>query len=89
MFQQKHALIILLASGLAACGESSTLSVSDGTGPSPKLPEPNKTLLPTVNIDPRRRLATGQQTCSRERHSGQCICRRSGSSTLAVCIAQR
>jgi len=52
MFQQKHALIILLASGLAACGESSTLSVSDGTGPSPKLPDPNKTLLPTVNIAP-------------------------------------
>ncbi|NVZ66064.1 sorbosone dehydrogenase family protein [Pseudomonas gingeri] len=52
MFQQKHALIILLASGLAACGESSTLSVSDGTGPSPKLPEPNKTLFPTVNIAP-------------------------------------
>ncbi|NVZ99686.1 PQQ-dependent sugar dehydrogenase [Pseudomonas gingeri] len=52
MFQQKHALIILLASGLAACGESSTLSVSDGTGPSPKLPEPDKTLFPTVNIAP-------------------------------------
>ncbi|WP_017902167.1 PQQ-dependent sugar dehydrogenase [Pseudomonas asplenii] len=52
MFQQKHALIILLASGLAACGESSSLSVADGTGPSPKLPEPNKTLLPTVNIAP-------------------------------------
>ncbi|WP_416770200.1 PQQ-dependent sugar dehydrogenase [Pseudomonas sp. RHF3.3-3] len=52
MFQQKHALIILLASGLAACGESSSLSVADGTGPSPKLPEPNKTLIPTVNIAP-------------------------------------
>ncbi|QXI27275.1 PQQ-dependent sugar dehydrogenase [Pseudomonas vanderleydeniana] len=52
MFQQKYALIILLASGLAACGESSTLSVAEGTGPSPKLPEPNKTLLPTMNIAP-------------------------------------
>ncbi|WP_081503014.1 PQQ-dependent sugar dehydrogenase, partial [Pseudomonas agarici] len=30
----------------------STLSVSEGTGPSPKLTEPNKTLLPTVNIAP-------------------------------------
>jgi glucose/arabinose dehydrogenase len=28
------------------------LQVSDGTGPSPKLPEPNKTLIPTVNIAP-------------------------------------
>ncbi|RKS16517.1 glucose/arabinose dehydrogenase [Pseudomonas sp. WPR_5_2] len=46
------ALIIALAGGLAACGETSTLQVSDGTGPSPKLPEPNKTLMPTVNIAP-------------------------------------
>jgi glucose/arabinose dehydrogenase len=45
-------LIIALAGGLAACGETSSLQVSDGTGPSPKLPEPNKTLLPTVNIAP-------------------------------------
>ncbi|MCU7250536.1 PQQ-dependent sugar dehydrogenase [Pseudomonas koreensis] len=44
--------IIAFAGGLAACGESSSLQVSDGTGPSPKLPEPNKTLLPTMNIAP-------------------------------------
>ncbi|UVK97268.1 sorbosone dehydrogenase family protein [Pseudomonas sp. B21-048] len=44
--------IIALAGGLAACGETSRLQVSDGTGPSPKLPEPNKTLIPTVNIAP-------------------------------------
>jgi glucose/arabinose dehydrogenase len=46
------ALVIVLAGGLAACGETSRLQVSDGTGPSPKLPEPNKTLIPTVNIAP-------------------------------------
>lgn len=50
MLKPPHLLIIALASGLVACGESSTLQVSDGTGPSPKLPEPNKTLIPTVNI---------------------------------------
>ncbi|MFP0198911.1 PQQ-dependent sugar dehydrogenase [Pseudomonas sp. PHC1] len=44
--------VIMLAGGLTACGESSSLQVSDGTGPSPKLPEPNKTLIPTVNIAP-------------------------------------
>ena len=44
--------VIALAGGLSACGESSSLQVSDGTGPSPKLPEPNKTLIPTVNIAP-------------------------------------
>jgi glucose/arabinose dehydrogenase len=45
-------LVIALAGGLAACGETSSLQVTDGTGPSPKLPDPNKTLIPTVNIAP-------------------------------------
>ena len=52
MLKRQHAIVIVLAAGLAACGESSTLQVVDGTGPSPKLPEPNKTLIPTVNIAP-------------------------------------
>lgn len=52
MFKPQFVLVIALAGGLAACGESSSLQVSDGTGPSPKLPEPNKTLIPTVNIAP-------------------------------------
>lgn len=46
------AFVIALAGGLAGCGETSRLQISDGTGPSPKLPEPNKTLIPTVNIAP-------------------------------------
>ncbi|WP_413792208.1 MULTISPECIES: PQQ-dependent sugar dehydrogenase [unclassified Pseudomonas] len=50
MLKPPHLLIVALATGLVACGESSTLQVSDGTGPAPKLPEPNKTLIPTVNI---------------------------------------
>ena len=45
-------LLIVITAGLSACGETSSLQVSDGTGPSPKLPEPNKTLIPTVNIAP-------------------------------------
>ncbi|WP_085723269.1 sorbosone dehydrogenase family protein [Pseudomonas sp. R37(2017)] len=45
-------LVIALCGGLAACGETSTLQVSDGTGPSPQLPKPDKTLIPTVNIAP-------------------------------------
>ena len=52
MHKTRLALLIMCASTLVACGESSTLQVSDGTGPSPKLPEPNKTLIPTVNIAP-------------------------------------
>lgn len=52
MLKPQHAVVIVFAVGLAACGESSTLQVADGTGPSPKLPEPNKTLIPTINIAP-------------------------------------
>ncbi|MED7670696.1 sorbosone dehydrogenase family protein [Pseudomonas moraviensis subsp. stanleyae] len=52
MRKAQLALIVAVAGGLAACGETSSLQVSDGTGPSPKLPEPNKTLIPTVNIAP-------------------------------------
>ena len=44
--------VIVLTGGLVACGETSSLQVSDGTGPSPQLPEPSKTLIPTVNIAP-------------------------------------
>jgi glucose/arabinose dehydrogenase len=46
------AVLLTLVAGLAACGETSRLQVSDGTGPTPTLPEPNKTLIPTVNIAP-------------------------------------
>lgn len=36
--------------GLAGCGETAKLPVGSGYGPHPILPEPNKTLIPTVNI---------------------------------------
>ena len=35
---------------LAGCGESARLTVDDGTGPSPTLPEPTRTLVPTLNV---------------------------------------
>ena len=44
---------------LAGCSEVATLPVSAGTGPSPTLPEPNKTLLPTMNIAPAQGWADG------------------------------
>jgi glucose/arabinose dehydrogenase len=37
---------------LGACAESAKLSVAQGTGPNPTLPEPASTLIPTVNIAP-------------------------------------
>lgn len=45
-------LVIAFCGGLVACGGTARLQVSDGTGPSPQLPEPDKTLIPTVNIAP-------------------------------------
>ena len=47
-----HLLPLSLAVLCAACGERAALQVADGTGPTPQLPAPNKTLVPTVNIAP-------------------------------------
>jgi len=53
-------LVLVLASlSLTACGEVARLPVSAGTGPAPTLPEPTKTLLPTVNIAPAQGWAPG------------------------------
>ena len=38
--------------GFSGCGEQATLPASAGFGPSPQLPPPNATLLPTINIAP-------------------------------------
>ena len=51
--------VIAAAVALAACGEVAKLPVSAGTGPNPTLPEPNKTLLPTMNIAPAQGWAAG------------------------------
>ncbi|MEO8935738.1 MAG: sorbosone dehydrogenase family protein [Burkholderiaceae bacterium] len=41
---------LLIALALAGCGETAKLTIADGTGAAPKLPEPNKTLIPTLNV---------------------------------------
>ncbi|MGY8524795.1 PQQ-dependent sugar dehydrogenase [Paracidovorax citrulli] len=48
------AIAALVAGGCIFLGisEKASLTVAQGTGPSPTLAEPNKTLLPTVNIAP-------------------------------------
>jgi glucose/arabinose dehydrogenase len=45
---------------LSACGESAKLEVSEGIGPNPKLPQPVKTMFPTVNIAERSGWPTGE-----------------------------
>ncbi|WP_095155411.1 sorbosone dehydrogenase family protein [Pseudomonas sp. Irchel 3E13] len=52
MSSLRIAVLLAITTGLTACGETARLQVTDGSGPAPQLPEPNKTLIPTVNIAP-------------------------------------
>ena len=44
--------VAMLAIALVGCGETARLTVLDGTGNRPHLPDPNPTWIPTVNIAP-------------------------------------
>ena len=48
------------ALALTACGTTSNVPVALGIGPNPRLPEPTKTLLPTVNVARAEGWAAGQ-----------------------------
>src|SRR5262245_48027156 len=43
---------VVVALGVAGCGDSAGLPLSAGFGPTPTLPEPNPTLIPTIDIAP-------------------------------------
>jgi glucose/arabinose dehydrogenase len=43
-------ILLAAAFALSACGERARLPVSAGMGPAPRLPEPNRTLIPTVKV---------------------------------------
>jgi glucose/arabinose dehydrogenase len=53
------ALATACALALAACGETAKLPESAGVGPSPTIPEPNRTLIPTVKVAPAKGWAEG------------------------------
>jgi glucose/arabinose dehydrogenase len=46
--------------GVSACGDTATLPVNAGIGPSPQLPPPHPTMFPTVNIAPVSGWPSGQ-----------------------------
>jgi glucose/arabinose dehydrogenase len=51
MFQPAKGIALLAAAvGLAGCASSAKLPVSAGTGPSPTLPSPDKSLIPLVHV---------------------------------------
>lgn len=56
-------VITLLAT--SACGEKARLTVAAGTGPTPELPQPNRTLIPTVNVVEARRARWGDERTPR------------------------
>lgn len=51
---------VLAAFALVACSETSRLGLAAGVGPTPTLPEPVKTLVPTVSIAPAKGWAPDQ-----------------------------
>lgn len=50
-----------LALGLAGCGDSSKLPEQASTGPTPTIPAPNQTVIPTVDIAPAKGWSGGAQ----------------------------
>lgn len=60
-YRLASALAVLLASALAGCGDTSQLKVHESTGPQPRLPDPVKRLIPTVNIAPAEGWPEGRQ----------------------------
>ena len=53
-------IMLSLSVLLTACGDSAKLPEEAAVGPSPTLPEPNETLLPTVNIAPAKGWPQGE-----------------------------
>jgi len=64
MVRPRIALVLALGAALiagAGCGDRARLPVEAGVGPAPVLPEPRRSLIPTVEIAPATAWAPGQQ----------------------------
>jgi glucose/arabinose dehydrogenase len=56
----KIVMLALAAASVVACGSVARLPVAAGTGPHPVLPEPERSLIPVVNIAPAKGWSAGQ-----------------------------
>ncbi|RPH99775.1 MAG: sorbosone dehydrogenase family protein [Lysobacterales bacterium] len=56
----KIVVLALAAASVVACGSVARLPVAAGTGPHPVLPEPERSLIPVVNIAPAKGWSAGQ-----------------------------
>ena len=61
---QRGMLWIFVSVIVAACGTTATLPESAGMGPDPKLPEPQKEIIPTIQIAPAKGWASGGKPVS-------------------------
>ena len=61
---QRGLLWIFVSAMVTACGTTATLPESAGMGPDPKLPEPQKEIIPTVQIAPAKGWAEGGKPVS-------------------------
>ncbi|HEX5737032.1 MAG TPA: sorbosone dehydrogenase family protein, partial [Hydrogenophaga sp.] len=59
-------LIVLTAGLVGACGESAQLKVETGYGADPPLPEPVRTVIPTVKVAPAQPWEEGQRPTAQE-----------------------
>ena len=56
----RYGITTLVVVLIGACSETSKLPPNGGVGPTPTLPEPTRTLMPTVNIAPAKRWSADQ-----------------------------
>ena len=57
-------LLALILAGLTGCGGEAQLQVADGTGPNPRLPPPEESLIPTIQVAPAKGWAEGDKPTS-------------------------
>lgn len=57
----RRVVVLAVVIAAAGCGDTARLTVAEGTGPSPALPEPDRSLIPTVEIAPAQGWPAGAQ----------------------------